>query len=77
MAFRKNYIAAEMDLLGRSFKAQFKSADSSGTHFACIIGPEEVKARVVSVKDLTTGKQESVNEDSIVSYLKAFFEGKH
>jgi len=72
MALRKNYIAAEMDLIGRSFKAQMKSADSCGARFACIIGPEEAKANNVSVKDLATGKQELIKEDSLINYLKTY-----
>jgi len=75
-ALRVNYIAAEMDLIGRSFKSQLKSADSSGARFACILGPEEAKANNVSVKDLKTGTQELVSEDKIINYLKAYFEEK-
>ena len=76
MKLRKNYIAAEMDLTGRSFKSQLKSAGSSGVRFACIIGPEEVRVNNVSVKDLTSGEQISVNEDNIIEYFKIFFEQK-
>jgi histidyl-tRNA synthetase len=49
MKLRRNNIAAEMDLAGRSFKNQLKSANSSGARLACIIGPDEVKADKVSV----------------------------
>ena len=73
MKLRKSFIAAEMDLLGRSFKAQLKSANSSNARFACIIGPDEVKAKTVSIKDLATGEQTSINEDNIISYLNIFF----
>jgi histidyl-tRNA synthetase len=71
MKLRKSYISTEMDLIGRSFKTQLKLAGSSGARFACIIGPEEVKANKVSVKDLTTGEQELINENDIVSYLNS------
>ena len=76
MKLRRNCIAAEMDLGGRSFKAQLKSANSSGTRFACIIGPDELKANNVSVKDLITGKQELIGENNIIDYFKIFFEEK-
>ena len=69
MKLRRSFIAAEMDLIGRSFKAQLKSADGSGARFACIIGPEEEKDNNVSVKNLVTGKQELVSEDNIINYL--------
>jgi histidyl-tRNA synthetase len=73
MKLRGNFIAAEMDLAERSFKAQLKSADSSGASFACIIGPEEVKANSVSIKNMKTGKQELINEGNITKYLNEFF----
>ncbi|MCL2146610.1 MAG: histidine--tRNA ligase [Synergistaceae bacterium] len=74
MKLRENCIATEMDLLGRSAKTQLKSAASSGARFACIIGPEEVGAKNVSVKDLVTGRQELISEDNIIKYFHIFFE---
>ena len=76
MKLRENSISAEMDFAGRSFKAQLKSAGSSGVHFACIIGPEEVRAKNVSIKNLTSGEQISVNDDQIIEYFKVFFKEK-
>ena len=37
---------------GGSFKAQMKKADASGARFAVIIGEDEVKDEVISVKSL-------------------------
>ena len=71
MKLRRNNIAAEMDMTRRSFKAQLKSADSSGARFACIIGQEEIKANNVSIKDLTTGKQELAGEEDIINILRS------
>ena len=38
-----------------SFKSQMKKADASGARFAIIIGPDEVSAGVVSIKNLRAG----------------------
>jgi len=54
---RKASIASDIDYTGKSFKAQFKAAGASGARFACILGPDEVAAGIVTVKNLETGEQ--------------------
>ncbi len=41
-----------------SFKSQMKKADASGARFAIILGPDEIAAGVVSVKDLREGGEQ-------------------
>ena len=41
-----------------SFKSQMKKADASGARFAIILGPDEVAANVVSVKNLRGGGEQ-------------------
>ena len=41
-----------------SFKSQMKKADASGARFAIILGPDEVAANVVSVKNLREGGEQ-------------------
>jgi histidyl-tRNA synthetase len=53
---RKARIASDIDYTGRSFKAQFKAAGGSGALFACILGPDEIAAGIVTVKNLETGE---------------------
>ncbi|MFA4858707.1 MAG: ATP phosphoribosyltransferase regulatory subunit, partial [Candidatus Margulisiibacteriota bacterium] len=48
---------AEMDFQDRSFKAQMKAADKSGAKFAVIIGEEEIKEKMLTIKDLHSGNQ--------------------
>jgi histidyl-tRNA synthetase len=38
----------------RSMKAQMKAADRSGARFALLIGPEELSAGEVTIRDLRT-----------------------
>lgn len=51
---RKEFPAIEVksDLLGGSFKSQFKRADKSGAHFALILGEDELRNEQISVKNL-------------------------
>lgn len=74
---RRNRIAAELDSLGRSFKAQMKSANTLGAHFACIIGEEELRNEIFAVKNLLLGTQENVAVSELVEYISKQKNGKH
>jgi histidyl-tRNA synthetase len=52
-------------MLGRGMKGQMKDADRSGARFAAIIGEDELSAREVTLKDLSSGKQERVAIDRL------------
>jgi histidyl-tRNA synthetase len=56
---------------GRSAKAQFKAADRSGARFALVIGPDELAAGQVGIKDLKRGReQETVPRSAVLIELK-------
>ncbi len=58
--------------LGQSrMKAQFKQADKSGARFAIILGEQEVKDGVVSIKDLRQGIQKTVPQTDLLEALQA------
>ena len=61
---------AEMDMMARNVKNQFKYADRIGARYAVVIGDNEIEKKEVSVKDMQTGKQETVPFNRVVSYLK-------
>lgn len=65
---RSENISAECDTEGRSFKSQLKSASSA--NFACIIGPDEIKNSVVSLKNMADGSQISIKNNELAGYLK-------
>ena len=54
---------AQLDVIlhcgGGSFKSQMKRADSSGARYAAIIGDDEVRSGVVSVKPLRSGGEQT------------------
>jgi len=64
-------VAADIDYSGRSFKAQFKFAGSSGAAFACVMGPEEVSSGSVTVKNLESGEQRQVARADVASAIMA------
>ncbi len=53
-----------------SFKSQMKKADASGARFAIILGPDEVSAGLVSVKNLREGgEQQKLALDDVASVV--------
>jgi histidyl-tRNA synthetase len=60
-----------MNCGGGSFKSQFKKADKSGARFALVLGEDEVKNGVVSLKWLREEKEQQVMAvDAAVNFLK-------
>lgn len=56
---------------GGSLKSQFKKADKSDARYAIIIGEEELKNRVISLKHLREEvPQKMLNEEELLSFLK-------
>jgi histidyl-tRNA synthetase len=67
---RAGGFAADMDLSGRAVKSQFKLADREKAAVCVVIGDQELVAGSVVIKDLGTGKQETVARDRIVEVLR-------
>jgi histidyl-tRNA synthetase len=55
---------------GGSFKNQFKRADRSGARWTFILGDDEIKQKVVGVKTMETGEQETIAWNAIADYLQ-------
>jgi histidyl-tRNA synthetase len=69
MELCKLAIPAECDLVGRSFKAQFKYADKLGSRFVVIAGDEEVNTGTWKIKDMANSTERTVARDKIVAEL--------
>ena len=54
------------DKLGK----QFREADAKGIPYALVVGPDELTAGTIVVKDLRTGEQRSVPRTEVVATLK-------
>ncbi len=70
MALRRAGIAAEIDHMEKSIKAQFKYADKIGAEYVAVIGGNELAAGVVNLKNMANGESESVAFDDVVAYFK-------
>ena len=60
----------EFDSLRRSLKAQLRESNKLGASITIIIGEQEMEGQCAQIKDLTSGNQESVPFDSIISYIE-------
>lgn len=62
----------QADKLGK----QFRYADRIGARVAVILGPEEAAGKMISIKDLESGEQETVHQDLLVEKIKNLLEGQ-
>ncbi len=65
---RSRHIPAELYHETAKFDKQFKYAERKNIPFIIIIGDEELKNGTCSIKDLRTGKQESIPQSSLTQY---------
>jgi histidyl-tRNA synthetase len=68
---RAQNIAADMDLSGRSVKAQFKLADREAADYVVTVGESELQSNSVVLKDLKTGEQVTLAKDQLIPRLKS------
>jgi len=67
---RQHNIAAEMDLEGRSLKAQMSLADRLKADCVIIIGDKELTDNKAQVRDMAAAQQESIAFADLVDHLK-------
>ncbi len=70
-ALRETGIAAEMDHQARSLKAQFKQADRLGARLTVIVGPDELDAGEVTVRDMGTKEEVRVPIEGMAGRIAA------
>jgi len=74
-ALRDAGVAAECDHQARSLKSQFKQADRLGARFVVIVGPEELAAGQVTLRNMGTKEETRVAidaaPDTVLSALRA------
>lgn len=70
MMLRANGYRCDMDYLGRSMKAQFKTVDRMKAKYALILGETEVQNEVVNIKDTANRTQDTVKLEDILSYIQ-------
>lgn len=72
-AARNDGLIADRDYLGRSLKAQFKTADRNKAKLTIVVGENEVKTREVQIKNQETGKQTSMSFDDLAKDFSGVF----
>jgi histidyl-tRNA synthetase len=50
---------------------QFKYGDRMGMNYAVVLGPDEIQKKMVTIKDLLTGNQETVDRQDAIALLKS------
>ncbi len=67
---RMSGFKVETDYLDRNLKSQFKSVDRLNPKYYTVIGDEEVKSKVIKIKDNDTKDEEEIDIDSIIDYME-------
>jgi histidyl-tRNA synthetase len=70
---RSTGVAAQIDYDSGKLKGQFKSADAAKAAACIIVGPDELKKGVYSLKDLATGEQREVRSDQAIEAVRMLF----
>lgn len=69
-SLRREGVAADLATGGRGLKGAMKAADRSGAKYAVVVGERDLAEGVAQVKDLTTGEQQAVSVNGLVTHLK-------
>ncbi|MBI5223263.1 histidine--tRNA ligase [Candidatus Micrarchaeota archaeon] len=70
--FRSAGICAESDLNERSFRKQFDYTNALSIPYLVILGEKEVSQKMLTLKNLTSGKEELVSIETAINALRAF-----
>jgi len=68
---RKNDIKASFDYNQKSFGAQMKKANKINAEYVLILGEDEQKENVVTLKKFSTGEQEKYSLDEVIEIVKS------
>jgi len=67
---RSAEIPADMDYLNKSIKGAMRAANDAGATFVLILGDDELKENIISVKNMLTGTQKQVTIQNLTKELK-------
>lgn len=69
-ALRDAGVSAAFEYRDRSPRGQFKSADSMGASWTAVIGPEELSAGTVQLRNMESGEEEPVKIEELTRRLR-------
>lgn len=67
---RRDGIDVVQNMEQNSFKSQFKKANTLNAKYVIVIGDDELKNSMLTIKNMHEGKQETVKLDKIATYIK-------
>ncbi len=67
---RQNGISSEIDYENKSLKAQMRDADKLKAEYVLIIGEDEIKKNVVTLRNMKTKEQKEIKDEDIISSVK-------
>jgi histidyl-tRNA synthetase len=73
---RRAGLAADLDYQRRSLRAQMREAARVGARYTALLGEDELKGGTVTLRDMTSGEQESVPRGEVVDRLVAEWAGE-
>jgi histidyl-tRNA synthetase len=68
---RKHGIACDTDYENKSLKGALRKAHDLSARYVLIIGEDELRKKVVTLKDMVSGEQKEIKEANIVTELKS------
>ncbi|MDW8291268.1 MAG: histidine--tRNA ligase, partial [Armatimonadota bacterium] len=72
---REAGISAETDYQRRSLKGQMKLADRFGCRVVLMLGEEELAQGMVTLRDMVTKEQRTVESDAVIEHVKQVLRG--
>lgn len=76
-ALRMNGFKVDIDYMGRNIKGNFKQADRLNSKFVIIIGEEEIKNSILTIKNNNTKEEFKVKEENIIEFFDEQIEEEH
>jgi histidyl-tRNA synthetase len=67
----REQVCADVDLMGRTVRAQLTYANSVGFNFAVIIGKSEMQSSKLTLRNLKTGEQEALTVTEIIDRMQS------
>lgn len=68
---RDAHVASDMDHLGKSLKAQFKSAGKQSVSYVIVIGPDELANNTITCRDMNAHEEMTLDYAKFLSALEA------
>ncbi len=66
---RREGVAADFDVMGRSLKSQMKYADKIGAKYVLMLGDNEIASGKAELKNMQTGEQTALPLDGIAGFI--------